>query len=103
MKKPVTVVALGSLLALATASIAWSQGTGDVGAPNTPGTHSPSSGGSVGPGIATRTDSGTGSGDIQKQHPEWFSTKGAYRPCPASVEFPNGRNACLGCPSRCGY
>jgi hypothetical protein len=42
-------------LALATASTAWSQSTGDLGAPNTPGTHSPSGGGSVGPGIATRT------------------------------------------------
>jgi hypothetical protein len=40
-------------------------------------------------------------GDIHKEHPEWFTEKGAYRPCPASVTFPDGRSACLGCPSRC--
>jgi hypothetical protein len=60
MRKQLILVAL----ALATASTAWSQGAGDLGAPNTPGTHSPSGGGSVGPGIATRTGPGAGSGDI---------------------------------------
>jgi hypothetical protein len=90
-------------LALATASTAWSQGTGDLGSPNTPGTHSPSGGGSVGPGIAARVDPAGSSGDIQKQHPEWFSPKGTYRPCPSSVAFPNGRSACLGCPTPCRF
>jgi hypothetical protein len=54
-------------LALAIASAAWSQGTGDLGAPNTPGTHSPSGGGSVRQGIATRVDPAGSSGDIQLQ------------------------------------
>jgi hypothetical protein len=45
----------------------------------------------------------TSTANIQEQHPEWFATKGAYRPCPASVTFSNGRNACLGCPTRCSF
>ena len=41
--------------------------------------------------------------NIQQQHPEWFEPKGVYRPCPASVAFPDGRSACLGCPTRCRF
>lgn len=41
--------------------------------------------------------------NIREQHPEWFEKKGIYRPCPASVTFQNGRNACLGCPRECGW
>jgi hypothetical protein len=106
MKKQVFVVVLGSLLALAMATGAWSQGTDNLGAPNSPGTHAPSgtNGGNVRPGIATRVDPAAGSsGDIHQQHPEWFETKGAYRPCPSSVTFPNGRSACLGCPVPCRF
>jgi hypothetical protein len=106
MKKPVFVVALGALLALATATEAWSQGTNqNSGAPNSPGTHAPSgtNSGSVGPGIATRTGPSGTFGEYQQQHPEWFSTKTPYRPCPSSVTIPNGRSACLGCPTPCRF
>lgn len=34
--------------------------------------------------------------DVQRRHPDWYKEPRRYRPCPASVEFPNGRHACLG-------
>ena len=34
----------------------------------------------------------------EQQHPKWFRETYTYRPCPAEVEFPNGRHACLGVP-----
>jgi hypothetical protein len=39
----------------------------------------------------------------QQKHPDWFESKGVYRPCPASVTFAGGRNACLGCPTVCRF
>jgi hypothetical protein len=36
--------------------------------------------------------------DAEQQHPNWYKEPGRYRPCPASVEFPSGRGACLGNP-----
>lgn len=39
-----------------------------------------------------------------EEHPDWFTEERIpYRPCPASVGFPNGRNACLGCPRACRW
>ena len=40
---------------------------------------------------------------VGQQHPDWFESKGKYRPCPASVTFADGRNACLGCPTVCRF
>ncbi len=45
----------------------------------------------------------TANTNMQEQHPDWYKSKGIYRPCPASVTFSNGQNACLGCPSRCSF
>jgi hypothetical protein len=34
--------------------------------------------------------------DVTQQHPEWFSEQAIpYKPCPASVVFPDERHACL--------
>ena len=103
MRNHLFLVTFGSLLVFATVTTAHSQGTDNLGAPNTPGTHSSTNGGSVRPGIATRASPGGSTGDIHLEHPEWFTTKGAYKPCPSSVTFSNGRNACLGCPTSCGF
>jgi hypothetical protein len=46
--------------------------------------------------------SGTFQG-VKEQHPDWFKSNTPYRPCPASVEFSDGRPACLGCPTRCAW
>jgi hypothetical protein len=40
---------------------------------------------------------------IGQEHPDWFESKGKYRPCPASVTFADGQNACLGCPTACRF
>jgi hypothetical protein len=37
--------------------------------------------------------------NVERQHPEWFTEHYEYRPCPANVEFANGREACLGLPT----
>jgi hypothetical protein len=42
-------------------------------------------------------------GDVVKQHPNWFREPSKYKPCPADVEFADGRIGCLGCPTRCRY
>jgi hypothetical protein len=34
--------------------------------------------------------------NVEQQHPEWFTERYRYKPCPAEVEFPDGRQACLG-------
>jgi hypothetical protein len=34
--------------------------------------------------------------NTEQQHPEWFHETYNYRPCPADVEFSNGKHACLG-------
>jgi hypothetical protein len=36
------------------------------------------------------------------EHPGWYREKAPYRPCPAVAAI-NGRNICLGCPSRCPF
>jgi hypothetical protein len=38
----------------------------------------------------------TAQDDAEHQHPAWFAEPGRYKPCPASVEFPDSRHACLG-------
>ena len=40
---------------------------------------------------------------VKQEHPEWFTSRKPYRPCPASVAFSNGRAACLGCPTTCPW
>src|SRR5262245_44097257 len=45
------------------------------------------------PGAETLTD-------VRQAHPDWFTSRRPYMPCPASVAF-NGRGACLGCPTEC--
>jgi hypothetical protein len=37
---------------------------------------------------------------LKQEHPDWFTSRRPYMPCPSSVAF-NGRGACLGCPVRC--
>jgi hypothetical protein len=37
---------------------------------------------------------------VREAHPDWFTSRKPYRPCPSSVAF-NGRGACLGCPTTC--
>ncbi len=32
---------------------------------------------------------------VEKQHPDWFTEPDSYKPCPANVEFANGRHGCL--------
>jgi hypothetical protein len=54
-------------------------------------------------GAHAQSDGKSSLGDIHKEHPEWFTVKGVYRPCPASVAFANGRSACLGCPTHCRF
>jgi hypothetical protein len=54
----------------------------------------------TGPGASPAPGSQDG---IAQEHPEWFESKGKYRPCPASVTFADGRNACLGCPTVCRF
>jgi hypothetical protein len=41
--------------------------------------------------------------DIKRQRELTEYKRRIYRPCPASVTFPNGRNACLGCPTPCRW
>jgi hypothetical protein len=38
--------------------------------------------------------------NVRQEHPDWFTSRRLYFPCPSSVAF-NGRGACLGCPTRC--
>jgi hypothetical protein len=33
--------------------------------------------------------------DVERQHPEWYRQPDQYKPCPASVVFPDRRHACL--------
>jgi hypothetical protein len=35
-------------------------------------------------------------GNVEQQHPQWFTERYVYKPCPSAVEFPDGRSACLG-------
>jgi hypothetical protein len=42
-------------------------------------------------------------GQATREHPGWFMEPNTYKPCPASVVFPNGGPACLGCPIRCRW
>jgi hypothetical protein len=46
----------------------------------------------------TTPERSTTLGSIQTEHPEWFTERDMYRPCPASVVFPGERHACLGLP-----
>jgi hypothetical protein len=39
---------------------------------------------------------------VKQEHPDWYTDRKPYRPCPASVAF-SGRGACLGCPTRCRW
>jgi hypothetical protein len=32
---------------------------------------------------------------VEQQHPDWFKEQNRYKPCPAVVEFANGRPGCL--------
>jgi hypothetical protein len=41
--------------------------------------------------------------DIQLEHPEYYREPDTYRPCPASVVFPNRQHDCVGCPSVCQW
>jgi hypothetical protein len=47
---------------------------------------------------STQDQAGKTQDDAEQQHPNWYKEPRRYRPCPASVEFPNGRQACLGNP-----
>lgn len=47
---------------------------------------------------ASQDNVGKTQDDAEQQHPNWYKEPRRYRPCPASVEFPNGRQACLGNP-----
>jgi hypothetical protein len=38
---------------------------------------------------------------LKEGHPDWFTSHTPYIPCPSSVQFSDGRSACLGCPTRC--
>jgi hypothetical protein len=51
------------------------------------------------PALAT----GTGLDLERRAHPDWFTEPSTYKPCPASVVFPDGRPACLGCPTSCRW
>jgi hypothetical protein len=37
---------------------------------------------------------------VRDAHPDWFTSRRPYFPCPSSVGF-DGRGACIGCPTRC--
>jgi hypothetical protein len=105
MKAFFLAVAFALFLMVTTAPTAWSQGMGAE-APTGQETRIPvgAGGGSAARGSVARPGSNAGSsGDILREHPEWYHTKGSYRPCPSSVTFPGGRNACLGCPGPCGF
>jgi hypothetical protein len=41
---------------------------------------------------------GLSEGDAEHQHPQWYKEPSRYKPCPASVVFPNGQHACIGLP-----
>ena len=34
--------------------------------------------------------------NVEQQHPQWFTERYVYKPCPSAVEFANGKPACLG-------
>ena len=55
-----------------------------------------SSGAFAEPASHSQDQVGVSQGDVEQRHPNWYKEPGRYRPCPASVEFPNGRHACLG-------
>jgi hypothetical protein len=44
----------------------------------------------------SQDQAGVSQDDVEHRHPNWYKEPKRYRPCPASVEFPNGRHACLG-------
>jgi hypothetical protein len=55
-------------------------------------------------GATAKPPSQAGASENIKQQRELAEHKRRiYRPCPASVGFPNGRNACLGCPTACRF
>jgi hypothetical protein len=51
----------------------------------------------------TTPDSSASRVTPKQEHPEWFTERKPYRPCPASVALSNGRAACLGCPTKCRW
>jgi len=51
------------------------------------------------PSLAT----GAGLDAMRKEHENWFTEPNTYKPCPSSVVFPDGRPACLGCPTSCPW
>jgi hypothetical protein len=40
--------------------------------------------------------------NIESENPRWYSEPTPYRPCPVVATI-NGRDVCLGCPSRCPW
>ena len=76
------IVAVTLVSALAFASGAFAQTTGQPEQPSTPAT----------------TSEGA-LGQVAREHPGWFMEPNSYKPCPSSVVFSNGRPACLGCPA----
>jgi hypothetical protein len=55
-------------------------------------------------GAFAQSDQPSAQKNVREEHPEWFKPKPVpYRPCPASVTFANGQNACLGCPTACRF
>jgi hypothetical protein len=38
---------------------------------------------------------------VRQEHPDWFTSRRPYMPCPTSVTLPDGRSVCLGCPTEC--
>ena len=50
------------------------------------------------PATTTPPERSTTLGSVQTEHPDWFTERGTYKPCPAFVVFPGERHVCLGLP-----
>ena len=50
------------------------------------------------PATTTPPERSTTLGSVQTEHPDWFTERSTYKPCPAFVVFPGERHVCLGLP-----
>jgi hypothetical protein len=89
------IVATALVSALAFASGAFAQTTQQPTQPSRPAAPEGSQ--------TTQQSAGSGLDQLTREHPGWFMEPNTYKPCPASVVFPNGGPACLGCPIRCRW